>query len=197
MVPAQQKGVYITDEEEDKLREAQDPSKRIQLYVEIEQARLQQLETFRSKPRDPRYDNGGFMDNLLTQFISVNEEMKDWIDDQYDRNGDMRQGLHTLLESGPKELEELRQIQQSPDPDASAFTASLKDAIDDLSDALDGATQALSGQEKKFGQMKKEEKAEAQDMKLRQKEENKRTKEEKKLRKKERKSAAPSDSDQN
>jgi septal ring factor EnvC (AmiA/AmiB activator) len=194
---AQQKTDYLTDDEQDKVREAQDPSERIKLYVAIAQSRLDRFEKFRTQPRDDRYDNGGYMDKLLSQYISVDDEMKDWIEDQFDRNGDMRQGLRALLDAGPKQLEELRRLQQTPDPLSADYGGSLKDAIADLTDTLDGATQALADQEKKFGALKKEEKAEAQANKQRLKEEKKRTKEEKKLRKKEHKSGVPGDSDVN
>ena len=136
------------------------------------------------------------MDGLLAQFIGLNDELKNWIDDQYDRNGDMRHGLHLLLDAGPKQLEQLRRIQQSPDANTADYADSLRDAIDDLADTLDGGTRALSDQEKKFGAMKREAKADARASRERAKEEKKQTKEEKKIRKKEHKSGVPGDSDQ-
>ncbi len=196
-VRAQMKGDFLTEDEQDKLREAQDPSERIKLYIEFEQARLARFETFRANPYDSRYDNGGFLDKLLGQYISLNDEMKSWIEDQYDRNGDMRKGLRELLDVGPKQLEQLRRAQQTPDAYTKDYATSLKDAIDNLTDTLDGGTKALADQEKKFGALKREEKADAQAAKLRAKEENKRTKEEKKLRKKEKKSRVPTDADEN
>jgi hypothetical protein len=194
---AQLKTDYLTDEEEDKVREAQDPSDRIKLYLVIAQSRLDRFEQFRTQPHEDKYDNGGYMDKLLSQYVSVDDELKNWIEDQFDHNGDMRAGLHALLDAGPKQLEELRRLQQTPDPYSPDFSGSLRDAIADLTDTLDGATQVLGEQEKKFGALKKAEKAEAQAMKERAKEEKKRTKEERKLRKKERKSGVPGDSDVN
>ena len=194
---AQQKGDYLTADEQDTLREAQDPSERIKIYLEFEQARLDRFDNFRSKPADPRYDKVAYLDGLLTQFIGLNDELKDWIDDQYDRNGDMRRGLRLLLDAGPKQLEQLRRIQQSPDSNTAVYADSLRDAIDDATDTLDGGTKALSDQEKKFGAMKREEKLDAHASKERAKEEKKQTKEEKKMRKKEHKSGVPGDSDQN
>lgn len=194
---AQQNTDYLTDEEQDKMRETQDPSERIKLFLAIEQSRLDRFENFRTQPHEDKYDNGGFLDKLLSQYVSVNDELKNWIEDQFGRSGDMRLGLRALLDAGPKQLEELRRLQQTPDPLSADYASSLRDAIADLTDTLDGATQALAEQEKKFGALKKEEKAEAQATKERLKEEKKRTKEEKKLRKKEHKSGVPGDSDVN
>lgn len=194
---AQQKTDYLSEDEQDKLRETQDPSERIKVYLMIEQSRLDRFESFRTQPQDPRYDNGGFLDKLLSQYISVDDELKSWIEDQYDRNGDMRKGLRALLDAGPKQLEQLRRMQQTPDPHAADFGGDLRDAIADLTDTLDGGTQALAAQEKKFGALEKEKKEETEAGKERAKEEKKRTKEEKKLRKKERKSRVPADPDVN
>jgi len=192
----EQKGDFLTEDEEDKLRETQDPAARIEVYLDFEQARLARFDTFRSKPADAKYDTGTYLDKLLGQYIALNDEMKSWIDDQYQRQGDMRRGLRALLGRGPQQLEQLRRIQQSSDPYSSEYAASLRDAMDQLTDTLDGAAKALSDQEKKFGELRREEKATARASKERVKEEQKRTKEEKKLRKRQSRSGAPADSDQ-
>ena len=195
MTALAQKPDYISDEEEDKIREAQEPSERIEVYLTLAQSRLDRIEGFRSKPMDPQYDNGAYIDHLLDEYISLTDALKNWIQDQYDRRGDMRKGLRKVLEMGPKQLHDLRRIQESPDAYAADYAKSLRDAKDDLTDALDGATKALADQVKRFGELKSE-KAEAQSEKERIKEEKKRTEEEEKLRKKERKQAPPSDRDE-
>jgi hypothetical protein len=185
----------LTDDEADKLRDQQDPGKRIELYLAFAQERLDRFLNFRSQPADPKYDTGEYLDRLLGEYVAVDDELKDWIENQYERGGDMRGGLHALLERGPKQLEMLRQVQHSPDAFARDYQGSLRDAIDDLTDTLDGATQALASQEKKFGELKREAKADARASKEREKEEKKRTKEEKKLRKREHKRGNPTEAD--
>lgn len=195
---AQGRKDVLTDDETDKLREEQDPGKRIELYVAFAQDRLDRFINFRAQPPDPNYDTGEYLDRLLGEYISIEDEMKDWIQDQYDRHGDMRAGLRTLIERGTPQLEQLRQIQRSPGPFASDYAHSLRDAIDDVTDSLDGATKALADQEKKYGQLKRDEKQGARDAKIREKDERKQTKEEKKLQKQERKrNKVPEDADEN
>jgi hypothetical protein len=193
-----QKEAALSDEEEDKLREEQDPGKRIELYLDFAQDRLSQFDQFRQKPADPKYDTGGYLDKLLGQYIALQDELKNWIQYQYDRQGDMRSGLRTLLDRGPRQLEQLQHIQQEPDRFVSDYRDSLRDAIDNLTDMLDGATTALNSQVKKFGEIKRQEKVEEQQAKQAAKDERKRIKEEEKLRKKERKQGqVPEDADQN
>jgi hypothetical protein len=195
MTALAQKPDYVSDEEEDKIRDAQEPSERIEVYLTLAQSRLDRIEGFRSKPMDPQYDNGAYIDHLLDEYISLTDDLKNWIQDQYDRRGDMRKGLRKVLEMGPKQLHDLGRIQESPDAYAADYAKSLRDAKDDLTDALDGATKALADQVKRFGELKSE-KVEAQSEKERLKEEKKRTREEEKLRKKERKQAQPPDRDE-
>jgi hypothetical protein len=192
-----QTGANLDEDEQDKLREAQEPAERIGVYLDLLQTRLDRFETHRRNPADPRYDTGSYLDDQLVDFIALNDELKNWIELQFERGGDMRPGLRALLERGARQLTELRGVQQSPGPLASQFGDSLRDAIDQLSDTLDGATKALAEQEKKFGQLKREEKAEVKASKERLKEERQRTKQEKKLRKQQRKAKVPGEIDEN
>ena len=191
-----QKPDYVSDEEEEHLRDAQDPSGRIEVYLALTQNRLDRIASFRSKPMDPQYDNGGYIDHLLDEYISLTDDLKNWIQDQYDRRGDMRKGLKKALEAGPKQLEDLRRLQDSPDAYAADYAKSLHDARDDFTDALDGATKALGDQIKTFGEIRENEKEDAKAQKERTKEEKKQSKEEEKLRKKQQKQNPP-DEDNN
>lgn len=181
-----QRGNVLSDEEEDALREAQDPGKRIEVYLRLEQARLERMDSLQDEPAQ--------LNLLLDEFVSLTDEMKDWIEYQYDRHGDMRQGLRAFLERGPQQLERLRQIRQRPGTDSAVYAGNLRDAIDSVTDALEGSTRALDEQQKMFGQIEREQKTEAVAAKERIKEEKKRNKEEKKLRERSRR-RSQSDSD--
>jgi hypothetical protein len=184
---------YLTSPEVDKLRDAQDPSGRIKVYLSFEQDRLSRMEAAQESNGDVQVG----LDELLSQYISIDNELKDWIQYQYDHDGDMRKGLRILLSDGSKQLEILRHIQSSPRPDAKDDASSLQDAIADMNDTLDGATQALAGQEKKFPEMKEAAKAEARDLKKEQKEQEKLNKKERKMRNEHRKNENPNDAGEN
>lgn len=191
-----QTGATLSEAEETRVREAQDPGERIVVYLDFLQARLDRFEAYRKKPASGPYDYGAYLDDVLLEYLALNDELKNWIQYQYRENRDMRRGLRALLERGPQQLVALRQIQQSPDAHAPRYADSLRDSIDQLSDTLDGATRALADQEKKFAQMKRDEKAELKMAKERAKEEAKRTKQEKKLRKQLGKGKVPGESDE-
>jgi septal ring factor EnvC (AmiA/AmiB activator) len=192
-----QKGDFLTGEEEDKLRQAQDPSDRVEAYIDLAQVRLDRLDQYRKEPKNSEYDVPPFLNKQLDEYLSLNAELRNWIDEQAERHGDMRRGLRKLLEIYAKQLGQLRGIQQAPGVYASAYAGSLQDAITDASDLLDGATKALSDQQTQFAESKEQEKAAARLSKERLKEEKKRNKEEKKLRKQEERKNAPTDPDLN
>lgn len=187
----------LSPAEVDKLRDTQDPSLRIKLYLDLMQTRLQTFDEYRNRPVNPQYKTGKFLGEVLGQYVKLDDELKDWIQFQYNRDGDMRKGLRALLDEAPKQLAELHHFQQTPDPYTAHYTDALGDAIADLEDTLDGATKAMSGQEKKLGELKAKEKEAGKTSNSAIKEEKKRIKEEEKLRKKERKQEQRSSSDEN
>jgi len=184
---------YLTSSEVDKLRDAQDPSERIKVYLAFELDRLNRMQAARGSSGDVRDS----FDELLSQYISIDNELKDWIDYQYDHDGDMRKGLRSLLDEGPKQLEILRHLQGSPGSDANDASSSLQDAIADMSDTLDGATKALAVQQKKFPEMQQNAKAEARALKKERKEQEKLNRKERKMRNKQRKNDNPDDAGAN
>lgn len=188
----------LTQEEEDRIRDAQDPSARIMVYLDLAGARMERFNAIRLAPPNPGdpTDRAATVDQILSQYIALDDELKRWIDDQYGTGHDLRKGLRALIEVVPKQLALLSQAQQSPDRYAETYHLSLQDAIADLNDTLNGATQALADQEKKLGQLKREEVADAKAAKQATKDEKKRQKEEEKLRKKKDQKGVPEDEDQ-
>jgi hypothetical protein len=184
---------FLTPSEVDKLRDAQDPSERIKVFLSFQQDRLGRMDSVSEANGDSR-DN---IDDLLDQFISIDNELKDWIQYQFDHDGDMRKGLQALLDEGPKQLEMLRHIQKSPGPESSDFSMSIRDAIADMNDTLDGATQALAVQQKKFPEMAANAKEEARTLKKERKEQKKLNKKERKMRNRHHKTDNTDDSGEN
>lgn len=181
---------FLTSAEVNKLRDAQDPSERIKVYLSFQLDRLNRIEAAGETNGDAQDKVG----DLLDQYISIDNELKDWIQYQYDHEGDMRKGLRALLDEGPKQLEILRHLQDSTGTEAKDYASSLRDAIADMNDTLDGATQALAVQQKKFPEMAEGAKADARATKKERKEQEKLNKKEREMRDKHRKNENPDDS---
>ena len=181
---------FLTPAEVGKLRDAQDPSERIKVFVSFQQDRLGRV----AVAGDSNGDSQDSVDDLLNQYISIDNELKDWIQYQFDHDGDMRKGLRVLLDEGPKQLEMLRHMQSSPGTGASDYSNSLRDAIADMNDTLDGATQALAAQQKKFPEMAESAKAESHELKKERKEQENLNKKEREMRNRRRKNDKANDS---
>ena len=188
----------LTQEEEDRIRDAQDPSDRIAIYLELDGERLERFNAIRQAPADASEaaERSATLDQVLSQYIALDDELKNWIQDQFDTGHDMRKGLRGLIEVAPKQLALLNQVQQMPDRYFTAYQSSLRDAITDVNDTLNGATQALADQEKRWGVLKREERADAKAAKQALQDEKKHQKQEQKLRKKQDQKGVPEDEDQ-
>ncbi len=180
---AAQKRATLNSLEEDRVREAHEPSERIVVYLDLLDVRLTRFDGARHQPVDPKYDQETFLRDLLGEYIALNDELKVWIEDHYERMDDMRGGLRKLIERAPQQLLVLRGIQQQGGPLAESYSESLQNAIDQMADTIDGATLALNQQTKKLGELKQQEKEDLKLAKERAKEESRRTKAEKKERK--------------
>jgi hypothetical protein len=181
------KRAALSETEVEKLRDTQDPGERIKVYLDFMQTRLTTFDSFRNRPVNPEYRVGKYLDEVLGQYVELDDELKDWIQYQYSHQGDMRAGLRVLLDTAPKQLEELQHVQQTRDPYYARYSDTLQDAIADVQDTLDGASKAMAGQVKALGELKQKEKAAAQASKQAVKEEKKQLKQERKLAKKEEK----------
>ena len=65
----------------DQLREAQEPSKRIETYFCFAQVRLKRFDDYRSRPPNPDYDVPAYLDTQLDQYLRITDALKDWIED--------------------------------------------------------------------------------------------------------------------
>jgi hypothetical protein len=189
----------LTQDEEDRVRDAQDPSERIGVYLELAGERLERFNAMRATPPDPSDPTyrGETLGRLLSQYISLDDELKNWIEDQYTTDHDMRRGLRALLNQAPQQLALLSQAGQNPDRFGADYKQDLADAVTDMNDTLNGATKALAEQEKKYGALKREEQQDAKAAKVATQEEKKQEKEDRKLRKKQKQQqGVPEDEDQ-
>ncbi|HUZ46601.1 MAG TPA: hypothetical protein VMW54_08185 [Terriglobia bacterium] len=175
----------LNSAERNRLRDAQDPSERIKVYLSIGQTRLNRIDGLQDISPQAEEAVGGQAGELLQQYISIDNELKDWIQYQFDHNGDMRSGLRQLLSEGSRQLQQLQHFRSYAG--VRKDSGSLRDAIANLNDTIDGATAALASQEKKFPAMKRDAKAGARALKKARKAEAKRNKEEEKLNKQEEK----------
>ena len=137
----QEKTDYLTESEADKIRDADNPSDRIKLYVSFADDRLKkfQYELTRTVPERRRAE---ILNGLLNAYQGCLDDATDQIDDAKGKQVNIHESLK-LLESKSKEfLEALQKIQQNPGPDFDSYKEGLSDSIDDTKDTLSAAQKA-------------------------------------------------------
>src|SRR5262249_6965230 len=83
----------LTAPETDELREvAQEPVKRLKLYVKYGQARMTAIEQLRSDPKLAE-DRGRQIHDLLEDFTNIVDELDDNVDMYHERGSDLRKPL--------------------------------------------------------------------------------------------------------
>ena len=154
---AEKKRDPLTDAEVDKIRELADqPEKRILLYVEFTKTRMLAIDQLRAD--DKIKDRGKQIHDLLEDFTSLSDELDNNID-MFDRqHEDLRKALKVVVEAYTDWQLKLRSIKEAPNVPAEemrAYDFPLESAIDSVNAGLDDARETLDKQNKDPKNLKK------------------------------------------
>ncbi len=145
----------LTEVEADKLREvAQEPEKRIKLFIDFARARLLAIDQLRADPKLAS-ERGKQIHNLLTDFLSIAESMEDNLDMFSRQHADLRKPLKQTIEAYTDWQLRLRNLKEAPKADAKAaeelkqYDFVLESATDAVNGGLDGAREMLQEQNKR------------------------------------------------
>jgi len=130
---------FLTNDEADQLREAQEPDARLQLYMRFAKQRIDLLDQLFAKPKTGR---SGMIHDTLEQFTQIMEAIDNNIDDAIRRQKPM-----TLLGSVAKEqrqmLASLEKFSAMEAADRGRYQFALDQAIETARDSADLSEQDL------------------------------------------------------
>jgi predicted nucleic acid-binding Zn-ribbon protein len=143
--------------EVDQLRDAaQEPDKRLKLYIQFARERLALLEKAGS---DPKVTNRGQeTHDRLEEFLSLYDEFDRNIDTFADRQEDLRKTLKAVLEADTEFQAKLRALKDSAETsksEARQYEFVLTSAIEAVDAGVSDHQQLLAQQEKAFKKKKK------------------------------------------
>ena len=142
----------LTAEETDQLREqAQEPVKRLRLYIKFAGARMMAMEQLRSDPKLSA-DRGQKIHDLLEDFGNIVDELDDNMDNYSEHGADIRKPLKEMIDAEADWQLRLRALKDAGSKDSQAakeardYSFALDSALDSVNDSADSARKALDEQ---------------------------------------------------
>jgi hypothetical protein len=137
----QEKKDYLTETEADKIRDANNPSDRIKLYVGFADDRLKkfQYELTRTVAERRRAE---VLNVLMNAYSGCVDDAADQIADAKEKQMDIHASLKLLESKGKEFLEILQKLEQGNGPDFDSYKDNLEDAIQATKDAVADAQKA-------------------------------------------------------
>ena len=131
---------FLTADEADQVRLAQDPNDRLQLYLHLAKQRLNIAQSALSKDKEGR---SILVHNALEDLSQIIDAIDTVADDALRRKLDIKEGMGAV-KSGEKEvLAGLEKIQESQPKDLPRFDFVLQQAIETTRDSLEGSEEDL------------------------------------------------------
>ena len=143
---------FLTSDEADQIRDAQEPNARIALYLHFAKQRLDQVKQLMSKDKPGR---SALIHDLLEDYCNILDAIDVVTDDALKRKANLDKGMSQVISGEKPMLAELQKIQDSNPKDLERFEFVLKQAIDATNDNIEGgkdlgqrATEVMSKEEK-------------------------------------------------
>ncbi len=159
---------FLTADEVDQVREAQEPNARLKLYLTFAQQRLDQVQ---SLVKDQKPGRAGMIHDLLEQYNSIIDAIDTVSDDALQRKLAIDLGMKEVTKYEAGFLPVLEGIRDSNPKDLSRYEFMLTQAIESTRDSLETSKEDLGKRSNQVADREQREKKELQDLRAKSKEE--------------------------
>ncbi len=139
-LPAFAQKDFLTPNEADQVREAQEPVARVKLYLLFAKQRLDQFQSIMAKNRPGR---SAELRQLLEDYVSILDAVDTVTNDALVRRLDLTSVPTAIVDGEKKFLDVLQKIQAGQPRDLDMYDFALKEAIAGTSDSIDLAKEDL------------------------------------------------------
>jgi hypothetical protein len=161
LIPAFGQRDFLTSDETDQIREAQEPNVRLQLYLHFAKQRIDQVKSLIASAKPGR---SALIHDLLDDYTNIIDAIDTVSDDALKRRKDISIGTKALAKAEPEILKTLEEIQESHPKDLSRYDFQLKQAIGSTNDSIELAGADLSKRSTEVAEKSDKEKKEIESM---------------------------------
>ena len=139
-VPLAAQRDFLSQAEIERIRDAQDPSARLELYASFARERVDLVKNLLSKDKAGR---SAVIHDALDDYSKILDAIDDTADDAAVRKLDARVGMNAVANAEEQMLTTLRKFKTSRPKDLERYAFALDQAIETTSDSLDASRQDL------------------------------------------------------
>ena len=139
-VPLAAQTDFLTSTEVERVREAQEPNQRLEVYASFAKERIDLIKSLVAKDKPGR---SLLIHDTLDAYTKILDAMDDVTDDALARKIDVNKGVAALERVEMASLTELKRLRDSHPRDLDRYEFVLTDAIDTTSDSLNAAREDL------------------------------------------------------